>query len=212
VHTGLPNPGLGTAMKDFRGKWARFPVPVVLHLVAHSPDEMRRMIGRIEEAALEGVSGIEVGISDDATTADAAALVRAAAENGELPVLARLPFASTGETAHALADAGADGLVACAPPRGTARDRAGRLIPGRLYGPLIKPLMLRLVGQIARQAGIPVVGAGGIHSTADARDYLDAGAAAVAIDSAVWVRPRLAAAIAADLGGDTHTQPGETAD
>jgi tRNA-dihydrouridine synthase len=95
----------------------------------------------------------------------------------------------------------------CAPPRGTARDSGGRLVSGRLYGPFIKPLVLRMVGQFARRVNIPVTGAGGIHSPQDARDYLEAGAVAVQIDSVTWIEPSLLETIARDLGGLVITQP-----
>ena len=73
---------------------------------------------------------------------------------------------------------GADALVLTAAPRGTARDiHAGRLVSGRIYGPLIKPLVLRIVGRLRREIPdeIPIIGCGGIHSPGDARDYIDAG-------------------------------------
>ncbi|MBZ0288517.1 MAG: hypothetical protein K8I30_12945, partial [Anaerolineae bacterium] len=48
---------------------------------------------------------------------------------------------------------------------------------------------------------IPIIGAGGIHSPQDARDYLDAGARAVQVDSVTWVEPKMLEIIARDLGG-----------
>ncbi|MBC8171494.1 MAG: nitronate monooxygenase, partial [Anaerolineae bacterium] len=123
-------------------------------------------------------------------------------------ILVRLPMQDTYETAQAVADAGADAIVVCAPPRGTARDpKTGRLVSGRVYGPLVKPIVLRMVGQLMRRIkDIPVIGAGGIHTPQDARDYLDAGATAVQIDSVTWVQPGMLEYIARDLGGMTVTR------
>ena len=88
------------------------------------------------------------------------------------------------------------------PPRGTARDfYSGRLVSGRIYGPLVKPVVLRVVGQLTRRLDIPVIGAGGIHSADDARDYLEAGARAVQVDSVTWIQPNILELIARDLGG-----------
>lgn len=205
IHTGLPNPGLSRVLALHREKWRRLPLPVILHLVLTSADDARRCMALLEEE--DAVDGIELGLNDDLPPAEAARLVHVAVSCSERPLLVRLPFHASVDMAKAIADAGADGLVACAPPRGTARDAGGRLVAGRIYGPLIKPLALRTAGLIARSAGIPVIGAGGIHSAQDARDYLDAGAVAVQIDSATWIAPHLLEMIARDLGGLVITQP-----
>ena len=78
---------------------------------------------------------------------------------------------------------------------------------GRVYGPLVKPMILRLVGQMARRLDLPIIGSGGIHTPNDARDYMDAGARAVQVDSVTWVDPRALEMIARDLGGLVLTQP-----
>ncbi len=205
VHTGLPNPGLSKVLAKHRSTWERLPVPIIVHIVSTTEDEVRRCVHKLEEE--ETVDGVELGLNDDTSIGDAQAAVRAAADNADKPILVRLPFGSTIELAQAAADAGAGGLVVCAPPRGTARDSGGRLVSGRLYGPFIKPLVLRLVGQIARRVDVPVIGSGGIHSPQDARDYLEAGAVAVQIDSVTWIEPSLLETVARDLGGLVITQP-----
>jgi dihydroorotate dehydrogenase len=68
------------------------------------------------------------------------------------------------------------------------------------------------VGQLARRSSIPIIGAGGIHSVQDARDYLEAGAVAVQVDSAVWAAPKLLENISRELGGMSITQPMDTPD
>ncbi len=205
VHTGLPNPGLSKVLAKHRSTWERLPVPIIVHIVSTTEDEVRRCVHKLEEE--ETVDGVELGLNDDTSIGDAQAAVRAAADNADKPILVRLPFGSTIELAQAAADAGAGSLVVCAPPRGTARDSGGRLVSGRLYGPFIKPLVLRLVGQIARRVDVPVIGSGGIHSPQDARDYLEAGAVAVQIDSVTWIEPSLLETVARDLGGLVITQP-----
>ena len=205
VHTGLPNPGLSKVIAHHRTTWERLPVPIIVHIVSTTVDEVQRCIHRLDEE--ETVDGIELGLNDDISITDAEAAVHAAVDRSDKPVLVRLPFGVTVDLAEAVADAGAGGLVICAPPRGTARDSGGRLVSGRLYGPMIKPLVLRMVGQIARRMDVPVIGAGGIHSPGDARDYLEAGAVAVQVDSATWINPKLLETIARDLGGLVITQP-----
>jgi dihydroorotate dehydrogenase (NAD+) catalytic subunit len=205
VHSGLPNQGLEKTLAAFSAKWRKLPVPVILHLVAASEDELRRALEHINDE--DSITAVELGISDDAAPADAKLLVRAAIDQAEKPVIARVPFQEAVAYARACSDAGADALTVCAPPRGTARDAGGRLVSGRVYSPLVKPMVLRLVGQIARSARVPIIGAGGIHSPQDARDFLEAGAVAVQVDSVTWVKPQMLEVIARDLGGLVLTQP-----
>ena len=201
VHTGLPNPGLRRVIQQNRRVWEKLPIPVLLHLVGTGAAHVKQAGEMID--GLDVIAGIELGLDDDIDEDQAFALVSAAAAI-EKPLLVRLPFYEAGLLAPAVLDAGADALVVSAAPRGTARDEhTGRLVSGRIYGPLVKPLVLRLVGRLRRQVpeGIPIIGAGGIHSPLDARDYIEAGAVAVQVDTATWAQPKMLERIARDLGG-----------
>lgn len=200
VHTGLPNPGLNKALRLYRDTWLKLPLPVIVHLVATTPDQVRKSASRLGEE--EGVDAVELGLADEITWGEAEALVKAAVDRLEKPLLVRLPVYEASEIAESVAGAGADALVVAAPPRGTARDPiSGRLVSGRVYGPLVKPLILRLVGQLLRRVEIPIIGSGGIHSAQDARDFIEAGARAVQVDSITWIQPHMLEVIARDLGG-----------
>lgn len=206
MHTGLPNPGLNKVLKRFRNLWLMLPVPVIVHFVATNENHVRKGAARLDEE--EAVAAVELGLSDDIHWQDAEALVAAAVDKTEKPVIVRVPSQDTFDLAQAAADAGAASVVISAPPRGTARDpHTGKLVSGRVYGPLVKPMILRMVGQLARQINIPIIGAGGIHSAQDARDYIDAGAVAVQVDSVTWIQPRLLETIGRDLGGMVVTRP-----
>jgi dihydroorotate dehydrogenase (NAD+) catalytic subunit len=200
MHTGLANPGLSKVLGKYRMLWRTIPLPIILHLVGDTKDNVSKSASRID--AEDAVDGIELGLHDDIQPKDAAEMVRAAVQRTDKPVLVRLPAQNTFEIAEAAEDSGAGALVACAPPRGTAREpKTGRLVSGRIYSPLVKPMILRIVGLLARRAGIPVIGAGGIHSAQDGRDYLEAGACAIQVDSVTWVQPDILELIARDLGG-----------
>lgn len=209
LHTGLPNPGLNKVLKQYRNQWAASPIPVIVHLVATGHQHVRKGAARLDEE--ECVAALELGLNDDISWRDAEALVSAAVEKTEKPVMVRLPLQDAYEIADAVADAGASTLVVSAPPRGTARETVnGNLVSGRVYGPVIKPLVLRVVGQLAsRIDDVPIVGAGGIHSPQDARDYLEAGAVAVQVDSVTWIQPYMLELIARDLGGLVVTRPSD---
>lgn len=64
---------------------------------------------------------------------------------------------------------------------------------GGLSGPAIKPIAVFLVNQVytevAKPAGIPIIGLGGITSAADALEFIIAGATAVSVGTSVLVQP-----------------------
>ena len=60
---------------------------------------------------------------------------------------------------------------------------------GGLSGPAVKPVALRMVWQVAKAVGIPVVGLGGISNAKDAIEFLMAGATAIEIGTANFLDP-----------------------
>jgi dihydroorotate dehydrogenase (NAD+) catalytic subunit len=200
IHTGLPNAGLHHVHRAYAAKWKNSAAPIIVHIVATAPDELARCAQVLDMN--DGIVAVEVGLGDQATHRDAQLMISAVRQHTHLPILARLPLYYATHVASAAEEAGADALVVAAPPRGTARDPlTGQLVGGRVYGPWLKALALRAVGQIARRAKIPVIGCGGIHNPDDARDYLEGGAVAVQVDSVAWVRPEMVEIIARNLGG-----------
>lgn len=81
VHTGLPNPGLHKTLKTYRNLWSMMPIPVILHLVATTPEQIRKSISRIDEE--ECIAGIELGLNDDISAQEAVKLVETAVSRGE---------------------------------------------------------------------------------------------------------------------------------
>ena len=64
---------------------------------------------------------------------------------------------------------------------------------GGLSGPAIKPMALfavhRVYREVARDAGVPLIGMGGIANANDAIEFMLAGATAVAVGTALFVDP-----------------------
>jgi dihydroorotate dehydrogenase (NAD+) catalytic subunit len=75
-----------------------------------------------------------------------------------------------------------------------------------LSGPAIKPIALRMVHQVAASLTIPVMGAGGIATWQDAVEFIMAGAAAVQIGTANFMRPDLSLEILRGLGAWMEAQ------
>jgi dihydroorotate dehydrogenase (NAD+) catalytic subunit len=81
--------------------------------------------------------------------------------------------------------------------------RTGRSLLGNqtggLSGPAIKPITLRLVWEVRKAVGIPIVGLGGIETAEDVLQYMAVGASAVQVGTATFADPRASEAIVGGL-------------
>lgn len=68
-----------------------------------------------------------------------------------------------------------------------------------LSGPAVKPLALRMVYEVSRAVDIPVIGLGGIISGIDALEFIIAGATAVQIGTANFIKPDIAVDIIEEI-------------
>jgi dihydroorotate dehydrogenase (NAD+) catalytic subunit len=71
---------------------------------------------------------------------------------------------------------------------------------GGLSGPAIKPITLRLVWEVSKVVGIPVVGLGGAETVADVLEYVSVGATSVQVGTASFSDPKASEAIVRGLG------------
>ena len=60
-----------------------------------------------------------------------------------------------------------------------------------LSGPAIKPIVLRMVHQVAKAVSVPVMGLGGVATWQDAVEFIMAGASLVQIGSASFMKPSI---------------------
>lgn len=123
-------------------------------------------------------------------------LVRACRNQTRLPLLVKLSpnVSDITLSARAAQEGGADALTVANTFVGMAidvRTRRPRLSNGTggLSGPAIRPLALRAVWRCAGAVRIPIIGVGGIVTANDALEFLIAGASAVQIGTATFVRP-----------------------
>ncbi|HPD46869.1 MAG TPA: dihydroorotate dehydrogenase [Anaerohalosphaeraceae bacterium] len=81
---------------------------------------------------------------------------------------------------------------------------------GGLSGPAIKPIAVYLVNRVyehvARAAGVPVLGLGGIRTASDALEFIIAGASAVAIGTGTFMNPACAVEIVDGIRDYCRTQ------
>ena len=105
------------------------------------------------------------------------------------------------DIARAVEAEGADGVSLINTLMGMSIDierRCSRLSigTGGLSGPCVKPVALRMVNQVAKAVGIPVVGLGGIMNATDAIEFIMAGATAIEIGTANFIDPAVTVKVA----------------
>ena len=196
IRTGAANPGLGRTLRNSRTirSWAESKAPIIVALAAQGVRDWPAMAARLER--VEGVGGVELQVNPALNAADAIRATRAATE---LPILAKLDLDNAVAIAAQCLAAGANALVIGRAPRGMVM-LDGKPWHGRLFGPASKPFALRSLADLAAlKLDVPLVACGGIHSVADAREFLAAGAAAVQVDTAAWIDPSLVEQMAIGL-------------
>jgi dihydroorotate dehydrogenase (NAD+) catalytic subunit len=205
---GLQGPGIdhwvAHDLPALRGRGAR----VIASLWGHTVEDFGRGAAALRAVTAELVA-VEVNVScpnlaehgrpfaHDAAATAAALRAVAAADLG-LPILAKLApdVADLPAIAAAALAAGADGLTLVNTARallvdaGTRRPVLGAGVGG-LSGPVLKPIALRAVHEVAQaHPGTPIVGTGGVTTGVDAAEMLLAGAAAVGVGTATFLDPR----------------------
>lgn len=218
---GLQNIGIERFLAEVLPGLERFPPRVIVNLFGVSVDEYVRLAERVD--AVCGVAAVELNVSCPNVKRGGlefgqdpevlAGLVRAVRAATGKPIVVKLSPnvtrpAEIGEAAKA---GGADILSAINTLLGMAIDpvtRRPRLatVKGGLSGPAIKPVALRVVFDVARQVGLPVIGIGGIETVDDVLEFLLAGASAVQVGTALFRDPttasRLVGELAARLAAD----------
>jgi dihydroorotate dehydrogenase (NAD+) catalytic subunit len=210
---GLDNDGLDVFIAKHLEYLLGLGTKVIANIAGHDRDEFVRTAARLDQCP--GLAGLELNIScpnvsggvdfgiDPAMTAS---VVRGVREATALPVLAKLTPNVTDivSIAQAAADAGADAVTLVNTFQGMAVDWRRRKpvlgnVVGGLSGPAIKPMVLKIVWQVARQVKVPVIGVGGIGSIDDVMEFLVAGATAVQIGTANFYNPTLAGKLVDEL-------------
>jgi dihydroorotate dehydrogenase (NAD+) catalytic subunit len=201
---GLANPGLDSFCARHLPALAELGIPLIVSVGGWSREEYATLVRRL--AAEPAVCAIELNVScpnvdkgglefgcDPAAAARVTAAVRAATR---LPLWVKMSPEAGDLKGVGLAcqEAGADALTAINTIRGLSIDvRTGRPRlanrTGGLSGPALKPIALRMVWELSRTVGIPVIGIGGIATTEDALEFLLAGATAIQVGTANFADP-----------------------
>lgn len=212
---GLANRGIEAFISADLPRLKALPVPVIASVAGEHVEDYGRCAGLLDDC--DGVAAIELNIScpnieldgralgsDPETTRRAVSLARKATSK---LLIAKLTPNVTDivELARAAVDGGADCLSVINTVHGTALDPVTLKpvlghVTGGLSGPAIKPVALRAVYLVARDLDVPVIGMGGVTTAQDVLEFMAAGASAVAVGTASFRDPFLAAAIVNELG------------
>jgi dihydroorotate dehydrogenase (NAD+) catalytic subunit len=210
---GLPNKGLEGFLAQDLPQLAELPVPLVVSVMGFTRDELADLVARVGER--DEVDMIELNVScpnvetglvmgaEPEETARAVARVRPRTEK---PLIVKLtPNAlDPPAVAEAAEEAGADAVSLVNTLKGMALDPRTRRpwlggVTGGLSGPAIRPVALEQVHSVAERVAIPAIGMGGIASGRDARDFIAAGAACVAVGTESFRDPAAGRRIGAEL-------------
>ena len=211
---GLQNIGIEAFLRDVLPGLRDYPAQVGVNLFGYERDDYPRLAERVD--GLDEIAAVELNVScpnvkrggiqfghDPEQLEDLVRRVRGATGK---PLIVKLSpnVTSPVDLGRAAREGGADILSAINTVIGMAidtRTRKPRLhtIRGGLSGPAIKPIALRIVHDVARGVGLPVIGIGGIETAEDVLEFLLAGASAVQVGTALFRNPRQPTQILDDL-------------
>jgi dihydroorotate dehydrogenase (NAD+) catalytic subunit len=203
---GLENVGIDAFVRQKLPFLKTLRPPIFANIYGTAIEDYAELAGRLE--SLEGIAGVEVNISCPNVKAGGIAfgadpdlafrVVEAVRKRTAKHLVVKLSPNVTDITvvARSAEAAGADSLSLINTITGMAIDIENRRpkianITGGLSGPAIKPVALRMVWQAVQATQIPVIGIGGIMTANDALEFLIAGAAAVQIGTANFVKPHV---------------------
>ena len=138
----------------------------------------------------------EGGMAFGIKCSSAEEIVREAKKVAKKPLIVKLsPNAENiQEMAYSCVKAGADGLSLVNTFNALAVDIYRRKpvfenITAGLSGPCIKPIALRMVYEVSQVVDVPIIGIGGIVNWKDAIEFIMAGATAIQVGSANFIKP-----------------------
>jgi dihydroorotate dehydrogenase (NAD+) catalytic subunit len=200
---GLDNDGMDHFLVHHLPYLRTLPTAVIGNVAGETEDEFVELAAKMGRAG--GLAAVELNLScpnvsggiDFATDpAVTRRIVRRCRDACPIPVIAKLTPNVTDVVgiARAAADGGADAVSLANTLLGLAVDwRRKRPVLGNatggLSGPAIKPVVLRIVWQVARAKVLPIIAVGGIATIDDVMEYLVAGASAVQVGTANFYDP-----------------------
>jgi len=205
---GLANVGLDRFLSEKVPLIRKMPCPVIVNVAGHSYDDYGETCAAMN--GLDCVQAVELNVScpnvKDGLTfgthpgrlKELTALVKKALPDKPLIVKLSPNVDDITQTAKATIEGGANVIsmintfTAMAIDIHKKRPRLAN-VTGGLSGPAIKPIALHMISRVyrsvAKSAGVPIIGMGGIQNWSDAIEFILAGASGIGIGTALFVDP-----------------------
>ena len=200
---GLQNPGIDVFCGRDIPFLKQFDTKLIVNVCGKTESDYLEVVERLAE---EPVDLLEINISCPNVKEGGIAfgqnpraveqITAAVKKKARQPVIMKLSPNVTDitETARAAEAGGADVLSLINTLTGMKIDIHRRRFAlanqtGGLSGPAVKPVAVRMVYQTARAVKIPIIGMGGIATAEDAIEFILAGATAVSVGTANFMRP-----------------------
>ena len=211
---GLPNRGLAEYLREELPQLATLPVPLITNVMGSNADEVGVLFEALEDrgeiAAIElnvSCPNVKTGLDIGSDPAELSTLLAAVREKTTKPLIVKLTptSANVALVAAAAEAAGADAVSLINTLRAFAADPAR---PGEAWlgggtggqsGPAIRAVALAQTVAVAQAIDLPIVAMGGIATAANGRQFLDAGALAIAVGTESFRDPAAAGRIGAAL-------------
>ncbi|MGC4030722.1 MAG: dihydroorotate dehydrogenase [Tepidisphaeraceae bacterium] len=205
---GLANVGLKRFLSEKLPAIKTLACPVIVNVAGHSTDDYVQTCAAMNDLA--EIAGVELNVScpnvkdgltfgtDPVRLKELTRQVKNVLPNKPLIVKLSPNVGDIVQTARGAIDGGADVLSLINTITAMAIDiwkRKPRLanVTGGFSGPAVKPIALHLVSrvyrEVAKSAGVPIIGMGGIRTWQDAIEFTLAGATAVSVGTALFVDP-----------------------
>ncbi len=204
---GLPNPGAecqAELLAEAKAQLETLGVPLIASIFGGTPEEFARVARTVLQAhpdilelniSCPNVHN-EFGEPFAASCAGAASVVEAVRPTCDVPLFVKLApnVPNIGRIAAGVVAAGADGITAINTMPGMVIDvESARPVlsnrSGGLSGPAIRPIAVRCIYEIAEAVpDVPIIGTGGVATGRDAAELVMAGATAVGVGTAVYLR------------------------
>jgi dihydroorotate dehydrogenase (NAD+) catalytic subunit len=211
---GLQNVGVDVFLSEKLPKLREHDTAVVANVFGETEADYVEVCSKLDGAP--GLAAVELNVSCPNTEAGGmlfgnepkalGAVTRACRKATSLPLMVKLSPNATDFVGTALAAEaeGADAISLVNTFVGMAIDVERRRpalanVTGGLSGPAIRPLAVWLTRQVYEAVSIPIVGMGGIMEARDALEFILAGATAVQVGTANFVRPDASVRVVADL-------------
>lgn len=217
---GLANVGLDRFLAEKVPELEQLGLPVIVNVAGATLEDYLAVTEALRDVRI--VRAVELNIScpnvkeggiafgvDCAQVAAVTAAVKAACGKNKLIVKLSPNVTDITQTARAAVEAGADALSLVNTFTAMVVDVEKRRPmlandTGGLSGPAIKPIAVHMVHQVytkvARDAGVPIIGMGGIQTWRDAVEFLLAGATGLAIGTSLFIDPTCITSIRQGIG------------